>query len=116
MRLGAALFLVGISVNLVIANEARKGYVLKAGEGELAAGAVIKASPSNGTQGGVMMVEPFPEHFSTGLHYHLEADEFFYVVSGSGTATLGGVDYTVGAGDVIFIPSGQDHKLFTNGS
>ena len=98
------------------AQESREGYVLKVGEGEYAAGAIIKASPASGTQGGVLLHEPFPDGFSTGLHYHVEADEFFYVISGQGTATFNGEDHSVEAGDVIFIPAGLDHKLWTDGS
>ena len=99
-----------------LAQESREGYVLKVGEGEYAAGAIIKASPSGGTQGGVLLQEPFPDGFSTGLHHHIEADEFFYVISGRGTATFGGENHPVEAGDVIFIPAGLDHKLWTDGS
>ena len=32
----------------------------------------------------------FPDGLSTGLHYHVKADEFFYVISGRGTARFGG--------------------------
>ena len=99
-----------------LADELSKGYVLKVGEGEFAAGAIIKASPGTGTNGGVLLQGAFAEHFSTGLHYHVEADEFFYVISGTGFARFGGKDHPVEAGDVIFVPAGEDHKLFTNDS
>ena len=112
------LFLAFVSVvfSVCLAQQDREGYVLKVGEGEYAAGAIIKASPKTGTQGGVLLQEPFPDGFSTGLHYHIDADEFFYVISGHGTATFGGEDHPVKAGDVIFIPAGLDHKLWTDGS
>jgi mannose-6-phosphate isomerase-like protein (cupin superfamily) len=98
------------------ADEPTKGYVLKVGDGEFAAGAIIKASPKTGSNGAVLIHEPFPDGFSTGLHYHVEADEFFYVISGTGFARFGEKDHPVEPGDVIFIPAGEDHKLFTNGS
>jgi mannose-6-phosphate isomerase-like protein (cupin superfamily) len=115
MRVVTAAFLLTLGI-VSSAQEARQGYVLKVGEGEIAAGAIIKASPKNGTQGGVMLIEPFPDDFSTGLHYHVKADEFFYVISGRGVARFGGKDHPIEAGDVVFIPAGEDHALLTNGS
>lgn len=88
-----------------------QGYILKADEGESVAGSLIKASPESGTQNSVMILQSLPDQASTGLHYHLKADEFFYVVSGIGTATLGDVDYPIEGGDVIFIPVGLDHEM-----
>jgi len=88
------------------------GYVLRVGEGELACcDTLIKASPRSGTQGGVMMLQPMPPEFSTGIHFHVEADEFFYVVSGNGEAFIGDLSFNNDPGDVIFVPAGQDHKL-----
>lgn len=98
-----------------LAQESPRGYVLKVGEGEEACcDVLIKASPRSGTQAGVMIFQPLPPDFSTGLHYHEEADEFFYVISGTGTATIAGQEYDIGPGDVIFVPAGEDHKLATN--
>ena len=89
----------------------RHGYVLKAGQGEKFFNAIIKASPESGTQGGVMILDAMTSGSSTGLHYHLEADEFFYVLDGHGTAILGKDEIAIEPGDVIFVPAGQDHKL-----
>ena len=61
-----------------------------------------------------MILQPMPADFSTGLHFHEEADEFFYVISGTGTATIAGQEYEIGPGDVIFVPAGEDHKLATH--
>jgi len=104
---------VALAAALSFADDSTKGYVLKVGDGEFAAGAIIKASPRTGSSGAVLIQEPFPENFSTGIHYHVEADEFFYVISGTGFARFGGKDHPVEAGDVIFIPAGEDHKLYT---
>ncbi len=92
--------------------EKRRGYVLKPGEGEkLGPVRIIKASPKSGTQGGVMVLDELPPGFTTGIHVHTEADEFFYVISGRGTATLGEEDEAIGPGDVVFVPAGSDHAM-----
>lgn len=112
----AVLVLAALLVARASADERTRAYVLKAGEGEFAAGAVIKAGPATGSNGAVVIQESFPDGFSTGLHYHIEADEFFYVISGAGFARFGGKDHAVGPGDVIFIPAGEDHMLYAVGS
>ena len=99
------------SANFALADESPAGYILKADEGEAVAGALIKASPDSGTQNAVIILQPIPDQASTGLHYHLRADEFFYVISGTGTATLGDDDYRFEEGDVIFVPVGLDHEM-----
>ena len=90
-----------------------RGYVLKRDEGEvLYDGAwIIKASPQSGTQGGEMHWNTMSPGSSTGLHVHLRADEFFYVLSGRGIAVLGGKEVSIEVGDVIFVPKDHDHKL-----
>ena len=105
------LWLLTISAGFASADESPAGYILKAGEGEAVAGSLIKASPNTGTQNAVIILQPIPDQASTGLHYHLKADEFFYVISGTGTATLGDDDYRVEEGDVIFVPVGLDHEM-----
>ncbi len=42
---------------------------------------------------------------------HLEADEFFYVLEGTGRIRLGADEHEIGAGDTIFVPVGTDHKI-----
>jgi len=88
------------------------GFVLKAGEGEaLGNGIVVKASPKNGTSGSILVEQTFPRGGTTGLHLHEQGDELFYVVSGQGTATLGGDEQSIGPGDVIFVPSSAIHRI-----
>ena len=111
MRIFAVLFLSICTVGLAFADGSPGGYVLKEDEGESVAGALIKASPNSGTQNSVMIFHPMPDKASTGLHYHLKYDELFYVVDGTGTATLGEVDHPIEAGDVIFVPVGLDHEM-----
>jgi mannose-6-phosphate isomerase-like protein (cupin superfamily) len=105
------LWLCIISASFAIADEPPEGYVLKTGEGEAVAGSLIKASPKSGTQNAVIILQPIPDQASTGIHYHLKADEFFFVISGTGTATLGDDDYRIEEGDVIFVPVGLDHEM-----
>ncbi len=107
----ASLCLCLISAGIVFADESPEGYILKAGEGEAVAGSLIKASPNSGTQNAVIILQPIPDKASTGLHYHLKADEFFYVISGSGTATLGDDNHVIEEGDIIFVPVGLDHEM-----
>lgn len=107
-----AFFAFVLTVAAALAQAPRRGYVLPAGEGESACcGVLIKASPRSGTQGGVMMLQPMPAEFSTGIHYHEEADEFFYVVSGTGVALISGQEHEFGPGDVMFVPAGEDHRI-----
>ena len=90
----------------------RRGYVLKPGEGEkLGPVRIIKASPDSGTQGGVMVLDELPPGFTTGVHVHTTADEFFYIISGRGTATIGEKDIAIGPGDIVFVSAGGDHAM-----
>jgi mannose-6-phosphate isomerase-like protein (cupin superfamily) len=45
---------------------------------------------------------------TSGIHLHLEADEFFYVL---GHMRLGSEDHEIGAGNMIFVPVGTDHRI-----
>jgi quercetin dioxygenase-like cupin family protein len=87
--------------------------VLRRGEGEgLFGGSVIvKASPRTGTQGGEMLWNAMAPGQSTGIHLHSQADEFFYVIGGTGLALIGEQESPIATGDVIFIPKGQDHRV-----
>ena len=91
---------------------APQGYVLKAGEGEaLGPSRLIKASPGSGTQGGIVVLDQLPAGFTTGFHAHTNADEFFYVISGTGTASIDEEDVPIGPGDFIFVPTAGKHKM-----
>ena len=97
-----------------------QGYVLKRDEGEVLdfdnGTWIIKASPQSGTQGGEMHWNAASPGSSTGLHVHLRADEFFYVLSGRGIVVLGDKEVSIEPGDVIFVPKGHDHKLVNTDS
>ena len=91
-----------------------QGYVLEHDEGEVLmnGGIIVKASPQQGSQGGEMVLQTMTPGFSTGRHVHLEADEFFFIVSGKGNVVLGDKGkIPIETGDVVFVPKGHDHKL-----
>lgn len=91
-----------------------RGYVLKHGEGEVLdeqALLIIKASPRSGTQGGVMVYDEMAKGDTSGVHYHLKADEIFYVIEGRGTMKIGDQEKAIETGDTIFVPVGEDHKI-----
>ena len=44
------------------------------------------------------------------LHYHERTDEFYYVISGSGTMLLDGEEVELHPGVVVYVPRGVQHK------
>jgi len=91
---------------------AAEGFILRTGEGEvLQNGIVVKASPATGTLGSILVEQTFPTGGGTALHLHEQGDELFYVISGRGTATLGGTTDGIGPGDVIFVPRNAVHRI-----
>lgn len=49
-------------------------------------------------------------------HYHPETRESYYVQAGSGRMELGAETQEVSAGDLIFIPPGETHKITNLGA
>jgi len=94
---------------------ASQGYVLKHDEGTVLPGydssLIVKVSPELGSQNDITIVQKIRPGKGTGLHYHKDADEIFYVIEGTGTAVLGDKIYNIEAGDFIFIPKNLDHKI-----
>ncbi len=89
------------------------GQVLKPNEGETLLGGmiVLKATPASGTGGGEMMIATLTPGFSTRLHKHSHADEFFFVHRGTGFVVVGTQEVAVEPGDSVFIPRGLNHQL-----
>lgn len=88
------------------------GFILRSGEGEpLLNGLVVKASPSTGTAGSILVEQTLQRGSATNLHIHDQGDELFYVVSGQGRATLADKQEVIGPGDVIFVPRGAVHRI-----
>ena len=44
-------------------------------------------------------------------HYHNNRESLFIGISGEGTETIEGREYTIKAGDVLYIPAGEKHGL-----
>ena len=49
----------------------------------------------------------------TAVSYHRIAEEFYFVLSGSGTAVLDGVEHALAAGDFLRLPPGTTHAFVT---
>lgn len=96
------------------ASPTHKGYVLKRNQGTVLgpdSAALIKVSPELGSQNDITIVQKIAPGKGTGLHYHSDVDEIFYVMEGTGTAVLGTESFPIEAGDFIFIPKNLDHKI-----
>lgn len=55
-------------------------------------------------------IEP---HCRTSVSYHLVAEEYYFVLSGTGVAILGGKEYSLKAGDFLRLPPGTTHGFVT---
>ena len=55
-------------------------------------------------------IEP---HCRTSVSYHRVAEEYYYVLAGSGTAILNGKEHTLAAGDFLRLPPGTTHGFVT---
>ena len=94
---------------------ANQGYILKHDQGTVFPGSdssiIVKVSPELGSQNDITIVQKVNPGKGTGLHYHTDVDEIFYVIEGNGTAVLGTKSYDIEAGDFIFVPKNLDHKI-----
>ena len=72
---------------------------------------MTKASPKTGTQGVVFVDDKMPPSGTSGIHRHLTADEFFYVLDGSGKMLLDDEEHKIEAGDFVFVPFNTDHRI-----
>lgn len=59
--------------------------------------------------------EVLPPGASVGRHYHVETEEVYYVLAGSGVMTVGEERRAVATGDAVFIPRGHAHTLENTG-
>lgn len=55
-------------------------------------------------------VEP---HQRTAVSYHRVAEEYYYVLAGSGTALLNGMEHALAPGDFLRLPPGTTHGFVT---
>jgi mannose-6-phosphate isomerase-like protein (cupin superfamily) len=59
--------------------------------------------------------EVLPVGAKVGRHHHVETEEVYYILQGSGRMTVGDEVREVNAGDAIFIPRMQTHTLENTG-
>jgi mannose-6-phosphate isomerase-like protein (cupin superfamily) len=59
--------------------------------------------------------EMLPAGASVGRHHHLETEEIYYILQGSGQMTVGDEVRAVKSGDAVFIPRGHTHTLENTG-
>ena len=96
-----------------------QGYVLGFREGEhliLRGGDIfINVDPSKGSNGLATGTQQIPVGIGIPIHRHLDKDEAFYVIEGSGNLILDDVRLPIGKGASIFIPKNSWHG-FENAS
>jgi len=96
-----------------------QGYVLGFREGEhliLRGGDIfINVDPSKGSNGLATGTQQIPVGIGIPIHRHLDKDEAFYVIKGSGNLILDDVRLPIGKGASIFIPKNSWHG-FENAS
>jgi mannose-6-phosphate isomerase-like protein (cupin superfamily) len=59
--------------------------------------------------------EVLPAGAAVGRHHHLETEEIYYILEGSGRMTVGDEVRDVAAGDAVFIPLKRAHTLENTG-
>ncbi|HUQ31761.1 MAG TPA: cupin domain-containing protein [Pyrinomonadaceae bacterium] len=59
--------------------------------------------------------EVLPVGSSVGRHHHLETEEVYYILRGTGEMTVGDETRAVETGDAVFIPRGHTHTLENTG-
>jgi quercetin dioxygenase-like cupin family protein len=102
-----------------IQSAAPQGYVLGAGEGEhLAhfadAGEIfIGVGPATGSAGFALGTQQVRVRGGIPTHRHLQMDEAFYVLEGTGVFSLDDVSYPIEKGATIFIPKNTWHGFTT---
>jgi mannose-6-phosphate isomerase-like protein (cupin superfamily) len=58
----------------------------------------------------VVMVELDPG-VTSATHFHKEREESYFIVSGAGSATIGGETVSVQAGDLVYARPGEKHSF-----
>jgi quercetin dioxygenase-like cupin family protein len=94
---------------------ATQGYVLGATGGEHLVhfrdhgNIFIKVNPVKGSRNFALGTQQLPVGSGIPVHRHLQMDEAFYVLEGSGTFTLDDVGHPIEKGATIFIPRNAWH-------
>ena len=98
---------------------APQGYVLAAPEGEHLihfrdqGNILIKVDPVKGSGIFALGTQRLPVGAGIPVHRHLQMDEAFYVLEGSGAFTLNDVRHPIEKGATIFIPKNAWHGFST---
>ncbi len=110
---------VKVSPTATAPGEARGGYVLAAGEGEVIRRkgntVVVKADPKTGSPAMAMGTQSLDPGVGIPLHVHEHEDEVLFVHEGGGVAVLDGRRREVRRGDTVFIPHGVWHGVESRG-
>lgn len=69
--------------------------------------------PENQEQAGTAYRVRIEPHQRTSVSYHKIAEEYYYVLSGSGTAILNGIEHELRTGDFVRLPPGTTHGFVT---
>ncbi|CAN5690433.1 hypothetical protein BH24ACI5_BH24ACI5_11710 [soil metagenome] len=85
------------------------GVIEKEFVGRAAGKTTQLACGGEGTATLIQLNEPLPQHA------HAGADEFLYVVAGTGSASLDGRQEKLSAGVLLFVPRGTPHSLAATG-
>jgi mannose-6-phosphate isomerase-like protein (cupin superfamily) len=81
-------------------------------------GAIVRelASPNNAPLTRHSLAEiRHPPGTASQEHYHTEAEEVYYVLTGQGGVRIDDEARTIGPGDVVVIAPGQRHKVWQEG-
>jgi oxalate decarboxylase/phosphoglucose isomerase-like protein (cupin superfamily) len=68
--------------------------------------------PGAANSQGEVIVNPGQGH---ARHLHEQADELIYVISGTGTQTVGDEEFPIAEGDTVYIPMGTLHSTLNTG-
>ena len=66
--------------------------------------------------GCTIAMQNLPPGASTQEHYHVRAEEIYYITHGTGRMRIGSEMREVKAGDAVAIPPGSKHKLWNIGN
>jgi mannose-6-phosphate isomerase-like protein (cupin superfamily) len=87
-------------------------FALDAEDGELLTfgdASILVRATGDDTDGAFSLFEEVPPMVDTPLHVHANDDELFYVLDGEHVITVGGREFTVGPGGLVFAPRGIPH-------
>jgi mannose-6-phosphate isomerase-like protein (cupin superfamily) len=68
------------------------------------------------TAGLSVIQERMPPRSKEVRHYHEYAEQFFFILSGTATMTLGDEVFVIQAGKGIYVPAGQAHQISNDGA